>query len=436
MKKKGIILFLIIILISGLLTAVIFGFKKYMEEITLKKVEYEEDYVMLLLNKNGDCAIDETKSNWIETDNKKCKIYLDEEKKSVFVRNKMGRIFTFDINESNKPILDFSLSFDKTYLAVGGVDSIKYTLDDLRKLSASYKSEDETIASVSSDGIITGISPGKTNVVINILDISKKIEVEVSNLIIPAPSEFDYNKEYLTCNKYTAEDNDKLDEILKYRVQRGGENTRAGVVEAARFITLEMPYRFSYFSENGRLGNYGGAPYVDGEGRYYHKGLYLHESRYVQIEKSMNGPMPWGCMLYSSPSGGIRKNGFDCSGFISWVLYNCGFDVEDVGAGVSSYKDLTDLGHLVKLSDAISNDTLRVGDLLSGKGVEGGHIALLAGKKDGYYYVAESLWHGGKENGAQLKKYDSNTIFNSFYWQVDMNDYYKVDGNLTDYWKN
>ena len=50
------------------------------------------------------------------------------------------------VNESDKPILDFSLSYDKTYLAVGGVDSIKYTLDDLRSLSASYKSEDEQIA--------------------------------------------------------------------------------------------------------------------------------------------------------------------------------------------------------------------------------------------------------------------------------------------------
>ena len=37
MKKKGIILFLIIILISGLLTAVIFGFKKYMEHFEAVK---------------------------------------------------------------------------------------------------------------------------------------------------------------------------------------------------------------------------------------------------------------------------------------------------------------------------------------------------------------------------------------------------------------
>lgn len=127
-EEKGYYSFFIIVLIIGLLMSVLFGFKKYMEEITIKKVDYEEDYVILKLNKNGQCAIDETKSNWIETDKKMCKIYLEKNQKNVYVRNNMGRIFTYKVNESDKPILDFSLSYDKTYLAVGGVDSINIHL--------------------------------------------------------------------------------------------------------------------------------------------------------------------------------------------------------------------------------------------------------------------------------------------------------------------
>ena len=44
----------------------------------------------------------------------------------------------------------------------------------------------------------------------------------------------------------------------------------------------------------------------------------------------MHGPKPWGCQIYSNPSGGYRANGFDCSGFKkdlnelnpkSWTVY-------------------------------------------------------------------------------------------------------------------
>ena len=80
-----------------------------------------------------------------------------------------------------------------------------------------------------------------------------------------------------------------MDAILEDRVNDAGYQTRAGVVAAARFLGLEFPYRINYFTENGRMDScYGGK--IDGEGRYYHKGLYLDESRFSQIEKSWAGP--------------------------------------------------------------------------------------------------------------------------------------------------
>ena len=56
---------------------------------------------------------------------------------------------------------------------------------------------------------------------------------------------------------------------------------------------------------------------------------------------------------------------------------------------------MTDLGEMKVLSEAIDNHTLKVGDLLSGGdgylASTGGHIALVAGITDDYFYVAEEL---------------------------------------------
>ena len=66
---------------------------------------------------------------------------------------------------------------------------------------------------------------------------------------------------------------------------------------------------------------------------------------------------------------------------------------------------------------------------------EGGHIAMLVGIKDGYYYVAEELWGGGTGYvGAVIKKYDYNSFIYYFYWHINMDEFYGSDGYLTDYW--
>lgn len=347
------------------------------------------------------------------------------------IKNNNNKILKTINKEEKKKVAtkDFELNISKTYLAVGGLDTVISEDNNLL-----FKSLDESIATIDQDGIIKGIADGSTKIEVTNSDTTKYIDVVVTSLIIPRPSDFDTSKPYLTCRLYTKENNDLLDEIYNYRMERVGIGTRASVVEALRFITLELPYRVPYFSENGRMGSYGGVKIVDGEGRYYHKGLYLSEDRTKNITNPMYGPAPWGCPIYSVPSGGMRANGFDCSGFISYIVHNGGFDPEDIGAGVSSYKDMTDLGEKKVLSDAIANNTLKVGDLLSGQGIEGGHIAMLVGIKDGYYYIGESLWHPKPNNGALISKYNSTEILSHYYWQIDMTNYYGEDGDLTNYW--
>ena len=245
------------------------------------------------------------------------------------------------------------------------------------------------------------------------------------------PKAFNNKKKYLSCGQYTKEQNDLLDEILFDRVDTVGRKTRAGVVEAARFITLEFPYKIRYFSENGRL-TY--ASKIDGEGRYYHLGLYLHSSRFKSLANSSQGPKTWGCNMYSRPSHGTRRNGLDCSGFIAWVVLNGGFNPGDIGAGVTGAKDFTDLGKKTRFtSSLIKSGKVKVGDLLSSSGPGGGHIAVIAGEDDNNYYVAESLWYDPYIS-VTLVKYSKKTVFKRYYWVMLMDSYYKEDGELTKMW--
>jgi hypothetical protein len=331
----------------------------------------------------------------------------------------------------------------KVYLAVGGQEKLTYETEykGVIEEDVVLSSGDETIATIDENNVIHGVGLGKTQITATFGDKTDSIDVLVTDLIVVAPKEFDREKPYLECGRYTKEENDLLDEILASRVEKAGWHTRAGVVEAARFLALEFPYRINYFIENGRVASYVGN-YADGEGRYYHVGLYLDPSRYDNLDQDMidSGPGCWGCAIYEYTKGRYSRNGLDCSGFVSWAILNGGFDCKDLGAGIArDWPDLTDLGEKKVLSEELANDNLRVGDLLSGpfggSVFEGGHIAIVAGiDKDGYIYVAEELGYANAW-GYFIEKYDKSSILHSFYYRVDMEKYYTDgDGNLTDFW--
>lgn len=266
-------------------------------------------------------------------------------------------------------------------------------------------------------------------------NVVKEIKVVVTDTIVEMPKEFDSDKDFLGCEVFTSDEAALLDEILEYRIIEAGYGTRAAAVEAARFLTLEFPYRISYYWEAGRLNNTG-THYVDGEGRYYHKGLYLDESKFESIEASLFGPAMWGCKLMSYEDdppnfvpGKKYPNGLDCSGFVTWALYNAGFDVGDRGAGeLPTDGQLTDLGEFKKLSTSLINSgDIKVGDLFN----FWGHISILIGEDEDNYYVAESL---NNYKGVVVMKYSKKKIMNTFKYVVLMDDVYKEDGNLTDMW--
>ncbi len=350
-------------------------------------------------------------------------------------------------------INEFEILSGKVYLAPKGKFTMRYNISTTNdaKANINFKCEDEKVCTVTNEGVITANAVGSTKVVVSVLDEKKELEVLVTDLIELKPAKYDPKKELLTCGRYSNEENSLLDEILAARVNEAGYHTRAGVVAAARFW-LEFPYRVEYFSENGRLytGVKGIATYIyaDGEGRYYHKGLFLSESKFAELDPKgiKYGPATWGCKIISTPSSMTKKyaNGFDCSGFISWILLNGGYDPGDVGAGIipsvsrnSEVLDLTDLGKMLKSKESVANNKIKTGDLLSTYEFTGEHIALVAGQDEENYYVAESLWKGSEKGhyGAVISTYKKSDLTKFFFWHIDMDEYYGEDGNLTDMWE-
>lgn len=376
--------------------------------------------------------IPDVNDNWQLTTNNSFSFDLDKNVYYAYLKNEDDFIFKVNRVESLGKVTSLELGKSKVYLALDDSEKVYATYDTIGNISdkLTWYSEDNNVATVDQDGRIYAKNPGKTKVYAKLYDEIKYVDVTVTDLIVKRPREYDRSKPYLSCGEYTEEQNDLLDEILKARIDGVGYKTRAGAVEAARFLALELPYKIRYFSENGRGATNG----VDGEGRYYHVGLYLHESRYDNIGKTFAGPKIWGCSLYSRPSGGKRSNGLDCSGFVSWVLLNGGFDVGDIGAGLDSHLDLTDYGERTRFNASVVNSgVVKVGDLLSSGGLQGGHIAIIVGEDDDYYYVAESLWTPPNV-AVVIIPYDKDTIFNRYYYVMLMDDYYENDGKLTKMW--
>ena len=329
-------------------------------------------------------------------------------------------------------IIDFIYSRDgvlsitvpnKIYLAVGETKEIDINIKYKERGNKEIKYEYDKNIIEFKDSIIYANSVGKTNIVISSIDKESSVEVIVTDLI--SLPRYAQNKDYLGCNIYSEEETILLDDILKNRIESVGYKTRAGVVEAARFLSLRFNYKINYFFENGRLANED-RKYIDGEGRYYHKGLYLNEFKYKDILASSKEPTLWGCDLYSRYVNTISSNGLNCSGFVSWVLLNGGFDIGDIGAGSTKYYDFTDVGEKINIDSTIK-DKIKVGDLIG----RDGHIAIIIGKDSNKLYIAESYIPSLK---VREFTYDEIQYTEEFDYVMLMDTYYLNDGKLTNMW--
>lgn len=373
----------------------------------------------------GSNIIDKTLLTYQKLENGKCYISIPYEEQYIYFKNSNGIVT--DPYLINDLVIDLNVK-DNYYLSIG-MEQLLF--EDIIKLGNPNISlvTDSDILKVDGNKIIGDkVGVTKVKVMVNNRAI-KEFNVYVTNTITLKPTTFNYNKNYLTCGIYSTNEAKLLDTILEDRIKDVGYGTRAGVVEAARFLALEFPYRISYYWENGRVHS-SGTHYVDGEGRYHHKGLYLSIDKYETIKGSLLGPKMWGCKMTNLEPDepffirGVKyPNGLDCSGFVTWALLNGGFDVGDIGA-----YQLPTIGKLKVLTKKIINsDTIKVGDLLNFKG----HIALIVGIDNDNFYVAESLNNLG---GLVVKKYSKTKISNTFTYVILMDKVYKNDGNITNMW--
>lgn len=357
-------------------------------------------------SKNALCSIDD--KNWISIKDNVCSFNVQSG--NYFVKIKKGNeILSKELNVNIEGAKNINFNVDKYYLAVGERAKLNYSAVIIGDAKLKWKSDNSDIVSVD-EGIIEGKKLGKTRV--SLLDEYGKssfVEVIVTDLLVKPVINDD--KEFLPCKAYTDEEAQILEEALETRIKNKGERTRAALIETIRFLTLSLKYKISYFYENGRLTSNNVRRRVDGEGRFYHKGLYLSESKFNDIEASYKGPAIWGCPLTNLENSNRFKpglkypNGLDCSGFVTWALYNSGMDVGDIGAGIDpNAKDMSDVGEMHTLSYEFANSNeYKVGDIIA----RWGHTALIAGKDDEYLYIAESLLKGVRIEKVSYKKKNS-----------------------------
>lgn len=449
MKKNivvaKILLFIIFIVFLLLLFYFFFLSKPYVEKYSISK-EYNQDKtvdVALTINsfnkKNIFCKF-KTKNNesdYIKVKNNKCTssittgdykiiIKYDNDKKVIYNKHfNIDKVISIDIKDKRKYIaLNDSYNINANIEYVGEVDT-----------NIKYESSNPSVISIDEKGNITSLNEGESIISAETSNKLKDTFTIYSTGLIRKKL-MDNNKEIVPCNSYTNEQIAMLDDILDSKVEAAGRGTRAGVATAARFLPLEFPYKVPYFYENGRLSDNGLEYTVDGEGRWYHKGLYLGEAKELSINNVLSGPASWGCPLTNWQNDGGRvagntyPNGFDCSGYVSWILYNGGLDPGDIGAGISDINDMTDLGELNYISyDLLHSGKVHIGDLIGWNG----HIAVIADLTDTSIYVTESLLPG-----VVLDEYDITSPYSNFYsrysYIIDLSNVYSGDGNLQNMW--
>ena len=440
-KKKRIIILIALFLVVLVLLFLLFLYNKEPSIIDYKySKKYNEDKTLNVTlnlrtyNKNKlYCKfLSDEDSGWILAENNKCTYPVKTGKYKIELKYNKNKTVKYNENFNIDNVISIKITDNRRYVAVGGSFNIKAVVDFIGDVDTSitYSSSNPEIVSINENGDINALADG--DVVISAKTkngLEDKFDLTSTSLI--RRRVLDNNKQVVGCNSYTKEQVELLDNILSYEVEKAGPGTRAGVVAAATFLPLEFPYKIPYFYENGRLSNTG-LRIVDGEGRWYHKGLYLGEDKERGVTQVLNGPRSWGCSLMNMEYDGGRSpgeyypNGFDCSGYVSWVLHNGGLDQGDIGAGITDgVQDMTDLGELRYINyDLMHSGAVKPGDLIGWDG----HTAVIAWIDDVNIYVTESLLPG-----VVLDVYDISSPYSRFYYRysytIDMSSQYSGDGN-------
>lgn len=410
--------------------------EKYNEDKTLKVTLKLKTFNTLpvyckFVTKDGE-------SEFIEAKNNKCSYNVKTDNYKIILKYNRNLEVEYKKDINIDKVISIKINKKKKYLAVGDTFNINAEIDYVGDVDTTitYKSSNPGAITIDENGNVAALADGESVITAKTSNnLEDKFTLIATGLI--RKKVIDNNKPVIPCNAHSPEQIAMLDDILASEVEAAGPGTRAGVAAAARFLTMEFPYKVPYFYENGRLTHNDNHYIVDGEGRFYHKGLYIGENKQNSMTYRLAGPKAWGCPLTNYEDDGYRvpgysyPNGLDCSGYVSWVLLNGGLDPGDIGAGITGNQlDMTDLGELRYINyDLLHSGLVHTGDLIGWDG----HIAVIAGLTDTSIYVTESLLPG-----VVLDEYDISSPYSRFYsrysYIIDLSGVYSGDGNMPDMW--
>jgi hypothetical protein len=207
-------------------------------------------------------------------------------------------------------------------------------------------------------------------------------------------------KPYMACNTYTSSDKVKYEKILSDAIKSVGYGTRAGVVEAARFLTGGLDYKVKYLGPkkvNSALG------------------------RYNRVGLNIGQPGAWGCMV----SGWTQ--GMDCTNFVEWAFKQNGLEIQGGCYGTSN-----------TYNTASVINKIRAGDFLlapnNGSAPNKGsfvHIGIVVGVDSNYIYVAEATT--GSIDAIVVTRLEKNTSASTKFKVTRLYNY-PSDGNYSNMW--
>lgn len=302
------------------------------------------------------------------------------------------KIYTKENNE-----IEYKLTIDsiiKDYECKGTItrygtnlEVVSGKLNDVEKFK--WKIDGQEIDGKNEYNNPNSIKKGQVEIVFNnkkTLELSCAIE---DKLIYHFKYDENNTKPFMKCNTYQAAERMELDTKLRQVVNEAGYGTRAGVVEAARFLVGALDYK---------------VPYV-GASRYNEKGLNIGQSN------------AWGC-------SGV---GLDCFYFVYWALSQNGLPL---GALYSGDKPKTrDVLNQIKVGDYILTPC-EEDECKNRYRID--HIGLIIGIDDNYIYVAEATT--GRTNAVVVSKWEKNNMPDKGKFSVVKLVKYPSEGNVTNMW--
>ena len=289
---------------------------------------------------------------------------------------------------------------------VDGNTTVKVYANDENGIAAyNYYLDDYKSGYISDDSLVYENSAGKVNVEVqdkagNVYNMTCSIKEIIRPASSAKPSSSSKKVTTTTNNSgsgtgtYTAPSNliscngdrTKYNSDLLNIVNTYGKRKRATAARIAKYISEDIGYRIPYF-------------WAGGHWHYEWDG-------YTDREKFRGVSPQWGCITknYREYNGtDMLPAGFDCTGFIAWVLFNAGFTYDEIGT-FSGNPVRTFLGKktLTVIDFAGSTGKIQAGDIVW----RDGHMGLVTNISGNIATIAHAK---GTAYGLVVEKYNTDT---------------------------